>query len=192
MSGLDADRFDRLRLIRSPNIGPVAYRQLIRRFGSAAAALDAIPAFAARGGTRAFRLADEGQVRREAQSVARLGGRYDLLGDPDYPALLAEAEGGPPVLMARGHLDLSARTSVAIVGARNASAAACRFARSLAQDLGAQGSIVVSGLARGIDTAAHMGSLGSGTVAVMPAVLTSLSRQRKPNFRKGSRRRDCS
>lgn len=161
------ERFDRLRLIRSPNVGPVAWRQLIERFGDAGAALRAIPDLARRGGARAFQLADEGRVSAEIDAVKRFGGRYLMLGDPDYPALLAEASAAPPVLIARGTLALDERPLVAMVGARNASAAACRFARQLAQDVGARGGVTVSGLARGIDTAAHMGSLGSGTVAVI-------------------------
>jgi len=167
MSTIDRDRFDRLRLIRSPNVGPVAYRQLIDRFGSAGRALKAIPDLAARGGARSFRIADERGIGQEILSVERLGGRHVFLGDHDYPALLGEADSAPPVLMARGRLDITPRPMVAMVGARNASAAACRFARTLAQDLGARGCVVVSGLARGIDTAAHIGSIQSGTVAVI-------------------------
>ncbi|MCE7797540.1 DNA-processing protein DprA [Sphingobium sufflavum] len=161
------DRFDRLRLIRSPNVGPVAFRQLIARFGSAGSALRAIPDMAARGGARAFRVADERAVWAEIKAVEGLGGRHIFIGEQGYPALLAEATAAPPVLMAMGTLDLAERPVVAMVGARNASAAACRFARMLGQDVGARGGVVVSGLARGIDTAAHMGSLGSGTVAVI-------------------------
>ncbi|HEX7852381.1 MAG TPA: DNA-processing protein DprA [Sphingobium sp.] len=167
MSGPAQDRFDRLRLIRSPNVGPVAYRQLIARFGSAGQALSAIPDLAARGGARAFRGADERAVAAEWQAVERLGGRHIFLGDADYPALLEEAGAAPPVLMAMGALPLDGRPLVAMVGARNASAAACRFARQLAQDVGARGGVTVSGLARGIDTAAHMGSLSTGTVAAI-------------------------
>lgn len=167
MSSRGQDRFDRLRLIRSPNVGPVAYRQLIARFGSAGAALQAIPDLAARGGARAFRVAEERRVVAEIEAVERRGGRHIFIGEEGYPALLAEAAAAPPVLMAMGALTLDARPVVAMVGARNASAAACRFARTLGQDVGARGGIVVSGLARGIDTAAHMGSLASGTVAVI-------------------------
>ncbi len=161
------DRIDRIRLIRSPNVGPVAFRQLIARFGSAGRALDVLPQLAARGGARSFRAADPAMIAREVQEVERLGGRYLMLGDSDFPALLGEASSAPPLLMARGGLALAARPVVAIVGARNASAAAVRFARGLAQDLGARGAVVVSGLARGIDTAAHVGSIGSGTVGVI-------------------------
>ncbi|MET0137101.1 MAG: DNA-processing protein DprA, partial [Sphingobium sp.] len=161
------DRFDRLRLIRSPNVGPVAYRQLIARYGSAGAALRAIPELAAKGGARAFRVADERQVVAEIKAVERLSGRHVFIGEADYPALLAEAASAPPVLMARGTLALDGRPAVAMVGARNASAAACRFARMMAQDIGTRGGVTVSGLSRGVDTAAHMGSLGTGTVAVI-------------------------
>ncbi|HEX7873063.1 MAG TPA: DNA-processing protein DprA [Sphingobium sp.] len=167
MSGPDQDRFDRLRLIRSPNVGPVAWRQLMARYGSAGQALRAIPDLAARGGARAFRVADERSVAAELQAVERIGGRHIFLGDSDYPALLEEAAAAPPVLMAKGALALEGHPLVAMVGARNASAAACRFARQLAQDVGMRGGITVSGLARGIDTAAHMGSLSTGTVAVI-------------------------
>lgn len=161
------DRFNRLRLIRSPNVGPVAYRKLIARFGSAGAALLAIPDLAARGGARAFRVAEERKVWAEIEAVERLGGRHIFIGEDGYPSLLSEMASAPPVLMAMGNLDLAGRAVVAMVGARNASAAACRFARMLGQDVGARGGVVVSGLARGIDTAAHMGSLASGTVAII-------------------------
>ena len=122
---------------------------------------------AARGGGRAPALADPGAVRREIAAVERLGARYLFLDDGDYPALLAELENAPPALIVRGRLNLARRTCVAMVGARNASAAACRFARQLALGLGDAGVTVVSGLARGVDTAAHVGSIGTGTVGVI-------------------------
>ncbi|MET0238463.1 MAG: DNA-processing protein DprA [Sphingobium sp.] len=165
MSG--QDRLDRIRLARSHNVGPVAYRHLLMRYGSAEEALRALPVLAARGGSRALRIADERTVAKEIAAVERIGGRHILIGDADYPPLLAESAAPPPVLMARGSVRSDARATIAMVGARNASAAACRFARMLAQDLGARSGLVVSGLARGIDTAAHMGSIGSGTVAVI-------------------------
>jgi DNA processing protein len=161
------DRIARLRLIRSDHIGPVTYAQLLARFGSAEAALAAIPDLAARGGGRAPRIADRAMVEREMEAVARLGARYLFLGQGLYPSLLAEAESAPPALIVRGDLKLIERPAVAMVGARNASAAACRFARQLAQDLGGEGMAVVSRLARGIDTAAHDGSLETGTIAVI-------------------------
>ncbi|PKP92344.1 MAG: DNA-protecting protein DprA [Alphaproteobacteria bacterium HGW-Alphaproteobacteria-16] len=163
----DDAAFSRLRLIRSPRIGPVSYRQLIARFGSAAAALDALPDLAQRGGGRGATIADAGAVRREMATAAKLRARYLFLDEPDYPALLAEMENAPPVLLVRGDLALVHRPCVAIVGARNASAAACRFARQIGQGLGDAGVTIVSGLARGIDTAAHVGSLSGGTVGVI-------------------------
>ncbi len=162
-----ADRIARLRLIRSENIGPITYFQLIARFGSAQAAIDAIPDLAARGGGRPPRLAAKSAIEREAEEVERLGARYLFLGEPAYPPLLAELETAPPALIVKGHLSLLDRPAVAIVGARNASAAACRYARTLARQLGEAGSVVVSGLARGIDSAAHDGALETGTIAVI-------------------------
>ena len=164
---MDDSREARLRLLRSANIGPITWRQLVARFGTAAAALDALPMLAARGGGRAPAIADLGSVRRELAAVEKLGARYLFLDDPGYPALLAELESAPPALILRGRLDLLDRTCVAMVGARNASAAACRFARQLAIGLSEAGTTIVSGLARGIDTAAHVGSLQAGTVGVI-------------------------
>ncbi len=159
-----ADGAARLRLIRTPQVGPVTYAQLIARFGSAEAALAALPDLAMRGG-RPLTLADPGMIESELAATARAGGRYLFLDDADYPPLLAEAEGAPPALIVRGDVGLARRPVVALVGARNASAAACRFARGLAHDLAAEGIVVASGLARGIDTQAHAGSLERGTIA---------------------------
>ncbi|MFS2111983.1 DNA-processing protein DprA [Sphingomonas sp. Sphisp140] len=157
----------RLRLLRSANIGPVTYRQLVARFGTAEATLDALPMLAARGGGRAPVIADPGAIRREIAAVERLGARYLFLEDDGYPPLLAELDSAPPALILRGRLELLDRPAVAIVGARNASAAACRFARQIGLGLAEAGVTVVSGLARGIDTAAHVGSLAGGTVGVI-------------------------
>lgn len=162
----EGERFDRLRLIRSPRIGPVSYRQLLARFGSAGEALRAIPMLAERGGGRAS-VAEAGAIEREIAASRALGARYLLMGDADYPALLDQMEGAPPALIVKGDGTLAGRPCVAMVGARNASAAACRFARILAQDLGQREAVVVSGLARGIDTEAHRGSIGSGTIGVI-------------------------
>ncbi|WP_066483439.1 MULTISPECIES: DNA-processing protein DprA [unclassified Sphingomonas] len=160
-------RADRLRLIRAHGIGPVTYAQLIARFGDAARAIEALPMLAARGGGRPPTLADPAMIAREIATVDRLGARHVFIDDPDYPALLAELESAPPVLTVRGDTALLARPAIALVGARNASAAGCRFARELAIGLGRQGVSVVSGLARGVDTAAHQGSIDTGTVAVI-------------------------
>ncbi|PVX29932.1 DNA-processing protein DprA [Sphingomonas pokkalii] len=163
-----ADRREpRLRLLRSANIGPVTYGQLIARFGTAEAALEALPMLAARGGGRAPVIADLAAVAREIAAVERLGARYLFLDDPAYPSLLAALESAPPALIVRGDARLLERPCVAMVGARNASAAACRFARQLAIGLVERGATIVSGLARGIDTAAHQGALSGGTIGVI-------------------------
>lgn len=163
----EQDLLDRLRLIRSANIGPVTYFQLLARFGNAAAALAAIPDLAARSGGKAPRIADLKDVAAEIDAVQRLGARYLFLGQGLYPSLLAEIDSAPPALIVRGDLGLIERPAIAIVGARNASAAACRFARDLARGLAEEGVLVVSGLARGIDSAAHQGALGGGTAGVI-------------------------
>ncbi len=160
------DAIARLRLIRTPRVGPVSYRQLVARFGTAAAALDALPMLARRGGGEPLTVPSHGHVEREMAVTARLGARYLFIDDGDYPPLLAELENAPPALIVRGRTALLATRCVAMVGARNASAAACRFARQLAADLAADGATVVSGLARGIDTQAHVGA-GTATVAVI-------------------------
>lgn len=126
-----------------------------------------MPDLARRGGGKAPRLFERGEAEREIASVEKLGAKYLLLGQGLYPRLLAELDDAPPLIVAKGNLNLLDGQAVAIVGARNASAAACRFARGLAHELGQRGTIVVSGLARGIDTAAHDGALESGTIGVI-------------------------
>jgi DNA processing protein len=167
VSDAGQDLLERLRLIRSANIGPVTYYQLLQRFGTPRAALEAIPQLAARAGGKAPRLADVREIAREVEAVERLGARYLFLGQGLYPPLLAEIDTAPPALIVRGDLRLLDRPAVAIVGARNASAAACRFARDLALGLANEGVAIVSGLARGIDTAAHRGALEGGTIGVI-------------------------
>jgi DNA processing protein len=166
-STVEEERIARVRLMRSETIGPVTYWQLMSRFGSAAAVLEAIPSLAARGGGRAPVLFSLDAARREAERVDAMSARYLFRGDPDYPALLAEVESAPAAVIAQGRFVLLERPAIAMVGARNASAAACRFARQLAQGLSNAGTVVVSGLARGIDTAAHDGALDGGTIAVV-------------------------
>lgn len=161
------DVFDRLRLIRSANIGPVSYRQLIARFGSAGKTLEALPDLAARAGGRRFAAAPADAIDREIGYLDRLGGQYLFIDDADYPALLRELENAPPVLTYKGNIALASQTNVAMVGARNASAAGCRMARNIAQQLGQRGIVITSGLARGIDGAAHQGALSTGTIAVI-------------------------
>ncbi|WP_231639343.1 DNA-processing protein DprA [Sphingomonas profundi] len=163
----DEEWIAHLRLIRTPRIGPVSCAQLIARFGTARRALAAVPDLARRGGGPAPALAGVDLARREMERVAALGARHLFHGHPPYPPLLAQIDGAPAVLIVRGRIDLLDRPAVAMVGARNASAAAVRFARGMAAELGERGIVVVSGLARGIDTAAHAGSLAAGTIAVV-------------------------
>ena len=163
---MSGDPTARLRLLRTPGVGPVTWRQLLARFGGAEAAIEALPQLARRGGGEPPRVPERAVAEREAATVARLGARLLFLDDPAYPPLLAELDNAPPALIVRGDLGLLGRPTVAIVGARNASAAACRFARQLGRELADAGATVVSGLARGIDTAAHVGSLPA-TVAVI-------------------------
>lgn len=164
---LPSDLAARLRLIRTPGIGPIAYRHLLSRFGSASAALDAIPDMARRGGGKPPAIFPKDRAEREIDAVEKLGATYLAIGQGLYPPSLAELENAPPLMTVKGDLSILDRPMVALVGARNASAAACRFARGLAHDLGRQGITTVSGLARGIDTAVHDGSIESGTVAVI-------------------------
>ncbi|MEP3224656.1 MAG: DNA-processing protein DprA [Parasphingorhabdus sp.] len=159
--------FNRLRLIRSSHIGPVRFRQLIDRYGSATKAVQALPDLAKTGGAKAPRLAAKDLITQEREQVDALGGGYLYRDGPGYPALLKELHNAPAAIIYKGDLSLLDSPAVAIVGARNASAAACRFARNLAHDLTAEGVTVISGLARGIDTAAHQGALKGGTVAVI-------------------------
>lgn len=164
----DTERRDCLRLIRTENVGPVTYFQLVERFGSATAALEALPDLARRGGRmKPPRIRSVAEADAEIAAGARLGARLIVCGEPDYPQGLAAISDAPPVLFVRGRGEVPRQRAIAIVGARNASANGVRFARQLAADLGRAGLTVVSGLARGIDTAAHQGALETGTVAVM-------------------------
>lgn len=166
-AGVHHDRIARLRLIRTPTIGPVTYHQLLARFGTAEAALDAVPMLARRGGGQPPAIASLAAIEAEVEVVERIGGRYLFRGIGLYPSLLARIDGAPPALIVKGRLGLLERPPVAVVGARNASAAAVRFARQLSRELSDAGIIVVSGLARGIDTAAHAGSIEGGAMAVI-------------------------
>lgn len=164
----DAERIDWLRLIRTENVGPVTFHRLLEQYGSARRALDLLPDLARRGGrAKPLRIAPKAEAERELATTATLGVRLICACEPDYPEPLAAIDDAPPVIAVRGHVHLLKRRAVAVVGARNASLNGKKFAETIARDLGAAGLLVVSGLARGIDTAAHKGALGSGTVAVM-------------------------
>ena len=152
------EAFARIRLLRSPNIGPVSYAMLLARFGSAAEALDALPDLGKRGG-RQYRACPAEKMEREVDAVRKAGAKYLFHDQPDYPALLGEIESAPPILTWRGNLSLASKPCVAMVGARNASAAAVKLARDFAAGMAEAGFTVVSGLARGIDGAAHEGAM---------------------------------
>ncbi len=164
----DAQRLDWLRLIRSENVGPRTFRTLLNHYGSARAALAALPELARRGGaTRGPRVFAREDAERELAAARDLGVALVGLGEPAYPARLREIDDAPPLLAVRGEGAALDRPMLAIVGARNASAAGQKFAERLARDLGQAGFVIVSGLARGIDASAHRASLPTGTVAVL-------------------------
>ncbi len=163
-----AERVDWLRLIRTENVGPITFRALLTRFGSAAAAIDALPDLARRGGrTQPIRVWPKSAAERELSAIDKLGARLIGLNEPDYPELLRIVDDAPPMLAVRGNSHILKHPMVAMVGARNASLNGRRFAERLAGELGRSGYVVASGLARGIDGAAHQGALATGTVAAM-------------------------
>ena len=164
----EAQRIDWLRLIRSDNVGPRTFRSLINHFGSARAALERLPDLARRGGAaRPGRICSEDDARAELAASQRLGVSLLAPGEAGYPPRLAVLDDAPPLLGVRGALELLMRPVIAIVGSRNASGAGLKFAGTLARDLGDAGFVIASGLARGIDQAAHRASIESGTVAVL-------------------------
>ncbi len=164
----DEQRLDWLRLIRSDNVGPRTFRSLINHFGSARKALERLPELARRGGaSRQMRICGEEDARAEIDASQTIGVRLVAPTEPDYPPQLASIDDAPPLLGVRGATSVLTRPMIAIVGSRNASAAGLKFAGSLARDLGDAGFVIASGLARGIDQAAHRATLDSGTVAVL-------------------------
>jgi DNA processing protein len=164
----DRQRIAWLRLIRSDNVGPITFRDLINHFGSAEAALEVLPDLSARGGsTRPIRVATREEAQAELDYARELGVRFVGIGEPGYPPALRQVEGAPPLIAVKGSLETLSLSSVGIVGARNCSVSGAKFAAMLARDLGMAGYAIVSGLARGIDAAAHRASLETGTIAVL-------------------------
>ena len=161
-------KLDWLRLIRSENVGPITFYRLLERFGSASAAVEALPELARRGGrAKGYKVCSKAAAEKEVAETGKIGAHLVACGESGYPPLLAAVEDAPPLISVRGHLHLMEKTAVAVVGARNASVNGKRFARQLAADLGRAGKLVVSGMARGIDASAHEGALETGTVAVL-------------------------
>ena len=163
------DPLDVLRLLRTLNVGPVTFFQLIMRFGTAAEAIAALPDLSLRGGRKnPLTACPRDIVEKEMKDTAHFGARFILYGTPEYPKLLHTLNDPPPIITMVGHPHLWQKNDlVAMVGSRNASATSCQFAQKLARELGENGFTVVSGLARGIDTFVHKGSLAGGTVAVI-------------------------
>ncbi|MBX2833919.1 MAG: DNA-processing protein DprA [Micavibrio sp.] len=161
------DKLGWLRLSRSDNVGPITFYRLIERFGSAERALQALPDMAAKGGKKGFKAPDAAHVQAEYEALKNMGGEIVTAACEHYPLALSAIDDAPPVLSYFGDITLANKNCVAIVGARNASINGKKFASRLAKDLGQRDQVIVSGLARGIDTAAHQGALESGTIAVV-------------------------
>ena len=174
---LSADeRLACLRLIRSENVGPVTFRELINRFGGAAHALQALPDLSRRGGSsRAIRLYPKADAEKELEAAERAGAVPVFTIEPDYPALLARIEAPPPMVYVKGRRELLSRPAVAIVGSRQCSAAGVQVTRQFASELAEAGFVIVSGLARGIDRAAHEAALARVRSPSSPAVSMDLS-----------------
>ncbi len=171
----DRERVDWLRLIRSPNVGAKTFFDLIGHCGGAGEALESLPELSRRGGrSRAGAVFSRQQAEDEIAQAAAIGARLVALGEPGYPPRLAAVDAPPPLIYVKGRAELAGEPIVAVVGARNASAVGRKFARLIAADLGAQGFVIASGLARGIDTAAHQAALEGGTVAVLAGGLASV------------------
>jgi DNA processing protein len=164
----ETERLDWVRLIRTETVGPVTFHELIGHFGSAGAAIGAIPELCRRGGAgQPRRIASCGEAERELDAATRAKARLVLFTDDEYPPLLKHIPAPPPLLYIRGNAELAARCVVAVVGSRDASAAGRQFTTDLARELGSAGIVIASGLARGIDTAAHAASLATGTIAAI-------------------------
>jgi DNA processing protein len=164
----DEQRLDWLRLIRSQNVGPRTFRSLINHFGGARAALEALPSLARRGGASAtMQICTRADAEREIAAAEELGVALVALGEPGYPPRLQMIDDAPPLVAIRGQTAAFARPMVAVVGSRNASGAGMKFTQRIARELGEAGFVVVSGLARGIDAAAHRATLATGTIAVL-------------------------
>ncbi len=171
----DAQRLACLRLIRSDNVGPVTFRELVNHFGGAEPALAALPELSRRGGGRqSIRICTPAQAEAELTAAARIGATPLFTIEPGYPPALAALDAPPPLLYVKGDRMLLTRPTVAIVGARNASAAGQKLTRTFAGRIGAAGYVIASGLARGIDRAAHEAALQTGTVAVLAGGLDNV------------------
>jgi DNA processing protein len=171
----DAERIAAIRLIRSENVGPVTFRDLLKHYGTAEKALSALPGLSARGGFRnAIRICPREEAKAELERAHRFGAHVLIVGDADYPGALATLDAPPPLVYAKGDIGMLQRQAIAIVGSRQCSAAGAKLARQFAAEVGQAGFVVVSGLARGIDAAAHEAALATGTIAVLAGGLDTV------------------
>lgn len=161
------DRVSWLRLLRSRRVGPSTFYRLMHQHGNAAAALDALPEVAKAAGVKTYTPCPAEVALAEMRQAQQLGASMLCVGMGEYPAAVLDISDPPPILWAQGDISLLRRNQIALVGARNASSLGTRMAKALATDLSKAGYVIVSGLARGIDTAAHLASLDAGTIAVM-------------------------
>lgn len=163
-----AERRDWVRLIRSDNVGPITFAALLARYETASAAIDTLPELAARGGRKnAIRVCPMEKAEQELEAAEMIGARCIATCEADYPVLLSHIDAAPPIIYVLGNGNILNKPTIAIVGARNGSAAGKRLTTQIAQELGENGIIIASGLARGIDTAAHTASAETGTIAVL-------------------------
>lgn len=188
----DAQRLACLRLIRSQNVGPITFRELINRYGGAHQALEALPHISQRGGRgKPIIICPVADAEAELERAAKFGARPLFTIEPGYPLRLAQIETPPPMVYVKGNGDLLAQSSIAIVGARLASAAGIKLARLFGQELGRAGLVIVSGLARGTDAAAHEASLETGTIAVLAGGLDNVYPPENASLYAGIAERGC-
>ena len=190
---LDApQRLACLRLIRSDNVGPVTFRELINHFGGAVQALEALPELSRKGGRRqALRICPREVAEAELEAAGRIGARPIFTIEPGYPPALAAVDAPPPLIYAKGNAGHLTRPMVAVVGARNASAAGQKLARQFASHLGAAGFVIASGLARGIDAVAHKAALETGTVAVLAGGIDNIYPPENADLQQAIAERGC-
>jgi DNA processing protein len=188
----DDERIAAIRLIRSENVGPVTFRDLLQHYSSPSAALDALPELSRRGGYRnPIRICSAREARDELQRATGFGAQMLVVGEEAYPSPLAALDAPPPVLYAKGDIGLLQRPTIAIVGSRQCSAAGMRLAAQFGAQIGRAGFVIASGLARGIDAAAHQASLDTGTIAVLAGGLDSVYPPEHDNLQRTIGERGC-
>ncbi|MEW7006898.1 DNA-processing protein DprA [Lentilitoribacter sp. EG35] len=164
----EKQRLNWLRLIRSNNVGPATFRDLVTNCGSAEKAIEMLPELSRRGGSRkSIKIASIQEAEAELEMISKFGARLIGIGEPEYPSALRQIDGAPPLLTVKGNIELTQRVSVGVVGSRNASISGNKFASKVSKELGNAGYVIISGLARGIDATAHIASIETGTIAAL-------------------------